>query len=173
MYYNIFESTVQVVEDNKWVTIKFPGGFYTLETAAQKLNNLLNERGHNVTTENLRLIIEGPNERNNLRLSPYLASVFKMDRKVRKKSVSRDAIYLDLYCMYVTTDVIKAQMFNDTSLRVLAAIDPKESKIMNPIFLPTSTDPIETLEIQMIDFSGRHVQFISSYPKFVLCLRNA
>jgi len=71
--------------------------------------------------------------------------------------------------MYVTTDVVVPQAFNERSLNVLAVIDPRNPKITHPLFLPVNKNFIDSIDIQLIDPHGNAVQFVSGLPKFVLC----
>lgn len=175
-YYNIHESKLLLKAENGWNTKVFPGGNYkSLFEAGRTLQELLGTL-YKVEVDNVRsrLMLQGSaGDRINLKLSPHLASVFKLPVSIRASAVSHLPVDLTIYCMYVTADFVSPQLFNDGSLKVLAVVNPKDVKITHPIFVELNKDIIDNIELSLVDPSGNVIQFLSGTPKFVLCFRNA
>ena len=174
-YYNIHESKLLLKAEKGWNTKVFPGGNYkSLFEAGRTLQDVLGSL-YQVEVDNVRsrLMLQGSGDRVNLKLSPHLASVFKLPVSVRANAVSHSPVDLNIYCMYVTADFVSPQPFNDGSMKVLAVVNPQDVKIAYPIFVELNKDIIDNIELSLVDPSGNIVQFLSGTPKFVLCFRNA
>jgi len=171
-YYNVLETKLQVMKEGNWEMKKFPGGDYNLESLATKLGEYLKDV-YEVSVIDSKIQLKGSNDRANLRFTSYLANLLKLPLTIRREAVSASPINLSMTCMYVMSETISLQSFNETSMKVLGVINPSDTKIFHPIFFPATTKFVENIDIQLLDPSGNNVVFIGGTPKFVICLRNA
>ena len=171
-YYNVLETKLQVMKEGNSEVKKFSSGDYNLETLAAKLGKIL-KVVYEVSVIDSKIQLKGSNDRVNLRFTSYLANLLKLPITIRREAISTSAISLTMSCMYVMSETISLQSFNETSTKILGVIYPSDTKIFHPLFLPTNTHFVDNIDIQLLDPSGNHVVFIGGTPKFVICLRNA